>query len=464
MTTAVRRQGAAMDMTEGSPAGLILRFALPLLMGSVFQQVYSLTDTAIAGQFLGESALAAIGATSAMYSLLIGLANGISNGCGIVLARVFGTGDEKHMRRASAVMLTVNFGVAAVMTALALGLARPILSMLQTPEDIFEQAMAYMSVICGGMCVTVMYNTCAGFMRALGNSRAPLCFLVISCMVNLCLDVVFIVVLHAGVAGTAWATVIAQGLSTVLSFAYMRRSFRTYLPGRGDFIPDRPLIVEMTTTGLSMGLMSSVYSIGSVMMQGAINALGSAVIAANTGARRILMVAMSPMVSLATAGATFISQNRGAGKMARVRRGIVQTVTQECVWAAMATVLLSVGSPFMVQMLLGSGSDEVATMAVMNLRINAVMLLPLGVLFALRQVMQAMGMRVVPVLCSGIELLTKLICTWFIVPRWGYLGASWGEPSSWPACALFLVVVYAVVRPKLFSDLEGSRKKKSKKF
>ena len=203
-------------MTEGSTVRLILAFAVPMFIGNVFQQAYSMVDTMIAGRFLGEQAIAAIGATATLYSLLMNIAWGLNNGYCVVLSRAFGAGDMSRFRRSVAAMIALNVGIALVLTALSLALLRPLMGLLRTPADIFDQSRLYIVIILAGMITTVAYNACAGYLRAMGNSRTPLVFLILSSLLNIGLDVVFIVALHMGVGGAALATVIAQGVSTML--------------------------------------------------------------------------------------------------------------------------------------------------------------------------------------------------------------------------------------------------------
>ena len=221
------------NMTEGAPMRLILAFALPMFIGNVFQQAYSMADTMIAGRFLGEDAIAAIGATATLYSLLMNIAWGLNNGYCVVLSRAFGAGDMGRFRRAVAAMLTLNALIALVLTALSVALLRPLMGLLHTPADIFDQSYLYILIILAGMITTVAYNACAGYLRALGNSRTPLVFLILSSLLNIGLDVLFIVALGMGVGGAALATVIAQGASAALCGGYIWKNYRSYLPERG---------------------------------------------------------------------------------------------------------------------------------------------------------------------------------------------------------------------------------------
>lgn len=455
-----KQRKTTVNMTQGKPVQLILRFSMPVLLGAAFQQIYTLCDTMIAGHFLGDQALAAIGASSSIYSMMLMFANGMGNGCGIVLGKYFGMGDEKRVRRCTWTMTVLTLLSAVVITLGMLLGCDALLHWQNTPAAIFTDAQAYMKILFAGFAMTVAYNASAAFMRALGNSRTALYFLIIASGLNLVLDVLMVVVFGWGVAGAALATVIAQGISAVLSIVYILRRFTAYMPGKADLHPEGRLWREMTTTGLSMGLMNSVYAIGSVTMQGAINGLGETVLTAHTTARKILVVMMQPASALATALAAFTSQNRGAGEWKRIRRAYRSVVMIIGIWAVIAAAVLFGFGGGLMRGLSGTMDQEVLRLAVLNLCINAPLFLPEGVLVITRQTLQALGMRIAPILVSCIELVLKVLFAWFAVPLWGYVGASWAEPSTWVVCAAFILGVFYFNRKKLFGDLGGPSQKK----
>lgn len=454
-----KKRKSSVDMTQGSPVRLILSFSMPVLLGAAFQQIYTLCDTMIAGHFLGDGALAAIGASASIYSMMLMFANGMGNGCGIVLGKYFGMGDVKQVRRCTWAMTLLTLAVAVVVTLGMLRGCDALLRWQNTPASIFDDAQVYMTILFAGFAMTVAYNASAAFMRALGNSRTALYFLIIASGLNLVLDVLMVVVFGWGVAGAALATVIAQGISAVLSILYILRKFAAYMPGKDELRPDGRLWSEMATTGLSMGLMNSVYAIGSVTMQGAINGLGETVLTAHTTARKILVVMMQPASALATALAAFTSQNRGAGEWARIRRAYRSGVVMVSIWAVIAAAVLFGLGEGLVRGLSGTADQEVLRLAVLNLCINAPLFLPEGVLVITRQTLQALGMRIAPILVSCIELVMKVLFAWFAVPLWGYVGASWAEPSTWVVCAVFILGVFYFNRKKLFGDLNDQAAK-----
>lgn len=433
------------NMTEGSPVRLLLAFAMPLMIGNIFQQVYNLADTVIAGRFLGEEAIAAIGAVSAVYSLLMNATWGLNNGYCIVLSRYFGAGDGKRFKKAAASMLLLNFSIAAALTALSLGFLKPLMRLLHTPEDIFDGSYLYIAIILAGLVTTVAYNACAGYLRAIGNSRTPLYFLIFSSLLNLVLDVLFIVGMKSGIGGTALATVIAQAVSAILCGGYIFRNYQEYIPEKADFRPERDLMREMFSMGFSMALMQAVYSVGSVILQRAINNLGTAVITAHTASNRIREMIMLPLGAFSGAVSTFVGQNYGARKYERIVEGIRKTLGMEFAWSLIGIALTWLFGRAIVLWMTGTAEEGTVANAMLNLKVSAVCFFPLGILFVLRNSMQAMGHKILPVLSSSIELGVKVLSAAVIVPAVGYPGVVAAEPVTWCLCAVFLWVFYVTI-------------------
>lgn len=441
-----------MDMTEGTPMKLILQFAIPLFIGTLFQQAYNFVDTMIVGQGLGEQAVAAVGVTTALYSVLVYFANGMNNGYGIVISRLFGSKDFQGLKRAVATMIILNVTVTVALTLFTLPLLKTFLHWLDTPEDIFSQAYSYIFVILVGMIATIGYNMGAGFMRAIGNSRTPLYFLILSCALNVVLDILFVIVRKTGVAGAAWATVIAEAVSAALCFLYIYKTYADFLPGKEDWKLERKLTGEMFSTGLSMGLMLSVFSLGSIVLQKGINSLGTQIITAHTASRRIYEMLMMPLSTVATANATFVGQNFGAGQYGRIRRTLKQVMGIELLWS-LASVLLAytAGRP-LLWLLVGQADAVIMDNALLNLRVCTVFFFPLGVLLVMRNAIQPMGYKISPVISSAIELVVKILFCIMLVPKMGYMGVVITEPFIWVVCAVFLGVIYLSSNKKKYAE------------
>nr|MBP3281722.1 MATE family efflux transporter [Treponema sp.] len=432
------------DMTRGSPLRLILTFALPLLLGDCFQLVYSTVDTMVAGHFLGEGAIAAIGSTGVVFSLLMNFTWGLNSGYCISLSRAFGSGDRTQFRRSVAVMVLLNALIAVLFTSLALTAIAPVMRLLKTPDTIFADARRYIAIIIGGMTATVAYNMATGFMNAVGNSRVPLYFLIFSSVVNVALDLLFVALFGWGIAGCAAATVIAQSLSAVLCFAYILRTYADLLPRRSDMSRAAlvPLVREMLSAGLSMALMQSVVGLGTVVLQRAINLLGTDYIAAHAASRKLFDLLMVPMSTLAIANATFTSQNYGAKRLDRIREANRTLIFWELLWSLFSVAVAWLGGRSLAVWLTGTANEVIVSNAALYLRFSTLFFFPLGVLFVLRYSMQALGHKIVPVLSSGIELTFKILFALAIVPALGYWGVILTEPITWVLCAATLAVVY----------------------
>ena len=442
------------DMTHGSPLRLIIGFAIPLFIGNVFQQLYTVADTMIVGRGLGDSAIAAIGATSALYNLLIDFAWGINSGCGIVVTQCFGAHDEKKLRQSIAGVMILDAAVTAALTLLSLLFMGPLLHYMNTPDSIFVQARVYIAIICAGMSFTIGYNMFAAILRAVGNSRAPLCYLIISSLLNITLDVLAVLVFRLGVAGAALATMAAQAVSALLCGAYLFRNYRSILPKREDFRPVRSIYMELASAGFSMALMICVVDFGSTIFQRANNLLGEAYITAHTAARRLISIMMQPISTIANANSTFTGQNWGAKKLDRIQTALKKVICLEVLYGLFACATIYLFGGALVRFTTGTANAKVIANAVMSLRIHFSCFPVLAILLCLRTAMQAMGRKTVPVLSSGIELAMKIVSAWLLIPRVGFLGTCVTEPVTWVLMTGFLVAAYRFGQKKCSSPCE----------
>ena len=438
------------DMTIGSPLLLVIKFAIPLFIGNIFQQIYTIADIMIAGYKLGDSAIAALGSTSSLYSLIMNIAQGLNGGYAIVVTQKFGSRNLEEFKKATAEMLILNMIGTILLTILSVILLNPMMRFLKTPESIYDQAYMYILIICMGMVGTLAYNMFAGFFRAVGNSSTPLYFLFLSCALNLIMDVLFVVIFEFGVAGAAIATVIAQICSSLLCGVYIWKRYRELLPEKKHFQYDKDLYKGMISAGFSMAMMHCVFSIGSVVLQRAVNSLGDMIITAHTAARRIIEMLIQPLLTLSTATATFIGQNWGARKIDRIKKIIKQTILVGISWGFMSFVVIYLFGVMIVRLMIGTTDQDVISNAVMNLKINFLFFPELGVLLCIRMAMQSMGRKVIPVIASSIELTIKVVTAIFVIPIYGYISASFIEPITWLVCMSFLIVVYVIMRKKIY--------------
>ena len=432
-------QGRVTDMTRGDPVRLLLNFSAPLFLSNLLQQFYNLADTALAGHILGDAALAEIGATAALYGLIMNFAFGMNNGLALTVSRAFGAGDEKGVRRATAWMLTLAGITALVLTVVFVGVRRPLLVLLQVPQASMDGALAYLTLILLGIPLTMAYNMEAALLRAIGNSLTPLYFLLCSTALNIGLDIAFMGPLHLGVGGAAAATVAAQGISAVLGGWYIIRSYPGLHFGRTAFANGKNFACNMFWAGLSMGLMSAIYNIGSVVLQSSINALGSTYIAAQVAARRFAELFFITGGALGIAVATYSSQNLGAGRRSRIMKGVVTALGIYFVWWVFVMLFVFCFSDPAVRAITGTGDEEIISNAVLYLKISAPVIPPMAVLVIVRNMLQGIRHTIEPLLASGLELIGKVIFGVWIVPVVGYTAVCFCEPVTWVICFVFIL-------------------------
>ena len=424
------------DLTKGSPLPLILGFAVPVLIGNLFQLFYNLADTRIVGSFLGDQALAAVGATSSLNSLMIGMMNGLSNGFAMIPARNFGANDREQVRRSIGAIFVLSLLTTAVLTVLTVGFLPQILSMLNTPSDLVGQAAAYFRIILLGMTVTLLYNVSAAVLRAIGDSVTPLLFLILAAVLNVGLDLLCVGVLRLGVQGAALATVAAQTVSVVCCLLYARKKYPMFWPKREDFRVSVNLAGQLYGAGVSMALMLSLVNFGSVFLQGVINTFGVNIIVAHTAARRLTELFMLPMAVLGVTLATYCSQNYGAKRPDRIRQGLWQGLLLAWAGWLLAVVLSFTIVPTLVRMVTGTDNQEVIQTATRYLRINTIFYFVTDVISLVRNSLQGVGDRWTPLVSSSIELFGKLGIVIFLTPSLGYFGVMISEPIVW-----FLMVI-----------------------
>ncbi len=448
----------SINMTEGSILKNLIFFAIPILIGNIFQQLYNVADTAIIGNLLGDSALAAVGASAPVYGLLIGFAGGLTNGFAVVIARYFGARNDREMKKAVSLTYILSGIIALVLTVTGVIIIRPLLAALQTPDEIITDTGNYMTIIILFSTVTIAYNMLAGMMRAVGNSKAPLYFLIASTFVNIGLDFLFVKGFDMGVSGAAYATVISQGVSVVLCFIYALRKCDFLLFRRSELTFDRPMLSNLTSTGLSMGLMYAIVSVGSVILQGAVNSFGTETVTAHTAARKIDDIFMLTLGTIAMSSSTFASQNYGAGKIDRVKKGIRYGILLSFGWSAFAVLCAVLFRAPMITTLTGTTSETVINTASEYIIWNISFFFILGVLLVLRSSLQGVGRKLVPVTGSAVELLLKIAATAILAPNLGYFGICICEPIIWTACAVIVAADYAVFLRKTADSAAAARK------
>ena len=437
------------EMTEGRIFPQIFYFTLPLLMGNLLQQTYSLVDAAIVGKFLGINSLAAVGASSSVVFLILGFCNGCCGGFGIPVAQKFGARDYSTMRRCVIVSLQLA-AVMSVVLALITGIwCDDILRLMRTPENIFDEAYAYLLITFIGIPCTFFYNLLSSIIRALGDSKTPFGFLLLAAVLNIVLDLFCILVLGWGVAGASIATVFSQGVSALLCYLYMMRRFDILRTTPDERRFSRPIARTLLGIGVPMGLQFSITAIGSIMLQSANNALGTACVAAFTAAMRIKMFFMCPFESLGIAMATFAGQNYGAGRPERIMQGVKAAAAMALVYWVFTFCVLMFGSRELALLFVDASETEILKDTALFLHISVSFFPVLGLLCILRYTIQGAGFTNLAMLSGVSEMIARVLVSVWAVPAFGYVAVCCGDSTAWIFADAFLIPAFLYVYKKI---------------
>lgn len=458
------------DLTNGRPLKLIALFALPILLGNVFQQAYSLTDIVIIGQNLGNDSIAAVGATAPLVSLMFNIINGLVTGFAIIVARNFGAGDHDEMRRTIARMLVFSAAVAAVLIVIATVFINPLLRLMDVENDILPEAKSYLFIVALGLAVTLLYNFEASILRAVGDSVIPLIILIISTVLNIGLDLLLVCVFRTGVVGAALATVTAQAISAAVCLIYLIKRRPILLVKRKDFVFTSQSTKELFGAGLGMALMYSIVDIGSIVLQNGINGFGKDIITAHTAARKIFGLTIMPFSAVSATMVTYCSQNLGAGKYSRIRRGILNGLMIGFVWSTIAVAIVYLAGNTLVGLIIspdGENSGAIIDTAVLYMKWMVPFYYALAALLGLRSALQGLGRSLVPIICSAFELVWKIVTVLVMIPLFGgssgtvgssikeiggYFGVVISEPIVWTVCAVIIGTIAAAALHRLPKD------------
>ena len=427
---------------------LILGFSVPLLFGYLFQQLYNLVDTMIVGQFLGVDALAAVGATGSINFLIIGFCNGVCSGFALPVAHRFGAKDYKTLRKlyANSIWLSVIFAV--VMTALTVIFCRPILTLMRTPENIFEYSYQYILIIFIGIPATYLFNLTSGMIRALGNSRAPLIILVISSFLNVILDLVFILNFNMGVAGAAAATVLSQVVSGIICVIYIRKKVEMLQLSKDEWRMEKREMAELFNAGVPMGLQYSITAIGTMMVQTSQNLLGSNIVAAFTAASKIEQVVTQAYVALGTTMATYCAQNIGAGKIKRIREGFKSSTIMASIYAVVTAALIMTVGKYMTYLFVSDNVIEIMSNVDIYLKCIGVFFIPLAIVNLYRNGIQGMGYGLLPMMAGVAELIGRGVVAVIAANKRSYFGVCMASPAAWVLAGGLLLVMYYYIMLK----------------
>lgn len=443
------------DMTTGSPLKNIIRFCLPLMVGNLFQQFYNMADTIIVGQFVGKNALSAVGSVGPLNFMIIGTVIGLCTGFAIPIAQRFGAQDIQNLKKYVANIIYTSIVVGVIFTCVAVLFARPLLEVLNTPIELRDEAYSYIVVIFAGIGATMLYNLLASIVRALGDSKTPLYFLLFSSFLNIGLDLLLIIVFQMGVRGAAVATVVSQFISGVLCFIYVKRSFPILHLTKETKALDFAFIKNLLKNGLPMALQFSITAIGSVMLQSCVNGLGADCIAAVTiGGKTQLMIVL-PAETIGITMATYCGQNLGAKKFDRIEKGVHRGVALAFGYAAIGFCVARFLGPYLSLLFIDGSETEIIALAQQYINAGSYFYLILSLLFVLRNALQGLGYSLTAMTAGVFELIARGIMGFGFVNTIGYAAACVANPVAWIAADIFLIPAYIIVSRKVKRSLSS---------
>ena len=453
------------DMTTGSPMKIIFNFTLPIFIGNVFQQFYNMADAVIVGKFVGNKALAAVGSTGTIMFLIYGFVVGMTAGFTVLTAQKFGAGDMPAMRRTVVGASFLSLVVGLVLTAAFMVFMKPWLVLMHTPEDIFADAYAYIMIISAGILAQMLYNLLASILRALGNSKVPLYFLILAALLNIVLDLVLIIVFHMGAAGAAVATVISQGISGVLCLFYIIRKVPLLRLTRDDRHLSGDLLRTQIRIGIPMALQYSITAVGTMMVQSALNILGSTLVAAYTAAGKIEQIVTQAYVAMGTTMATYGAQNMGAGDVSRIRQGFKASTIIGIIYAVVSAVLVMTVGKYMTYLFVSEDVALIMDSVNTYLICVGIFFIPLAIVNIYRNGIQGLGYGLLPMMAGVAELVGRGVVAVIAAGQKSYLGVCLASPAAWVLASLLLIgMYYYVVKidlKKIFPDKYAGNKKKS---
>lgn len=430
------------NMTAGNPAKLILKFSVPLLIGNVFQQLYSMVDTLIVGRTLGYQALAAVGATGGLTFLVIGFVQGFTAGFAIPVAQRFGADDFEEMRHEVGTSVILSIIITVILTILSMLLTRPALELMNTPEDIIDGSYAYIIIIFAGAAATVFYNILSNILRSLGDSKTPLIFLIIASLLNIILDLLFIKGLGMNVEGAAWATVLSQLISGILCLVVIVKKFPILQLKRENFCFSLPRASRQMKLGMPMAFQFSITAIGVLILQSVLNGFGSEIIAGYTAASKVEQLSTQPMLSNGMAMATYSAQNFGAGKTDRVRAGARAGSAIAAGYAVLGALLILVFGRHISALFMENPTAKILDSSQTFLNTVAAFYIPLTMIFVFRNLLQGIGKGFVPLMAGVSELVIRALGALVLTRFIGYLGVCLSGPLAWIGAAVPLILAY----------------------
>ena len=455
-------KSAQSDMTSGSPMKIILWFTLPIFIGNVFQQFYNMADAVIVGKFVGNNALAAVGSTGTIMFLINGFVIGMTAGFTVLTAQKFGAGDERGIRKSVTGAAWLSLIVGLILTAAFMVFMKPLLTLMNTPADIFDDAYAYIMIISGGILAQMLYNLLASILRALGNSRVPLYFLILSAVLNIVLDLVFVIVFQMGAAGAAVATIISQGVSGLLCLVYIGKKVQLLRMTKEDWKPQTTLLSAQLKVGIPMALQYSITAIGTMMVQSSLNILGSTLVAAYTAAGKIEQVVTQAYIAMGTTMATYGAQNMGAGDVPRIRQGFKACTIIVIVYSFIAAAFVMTAGKYMTYLFVSEDVGTIMNSVDIYLKCVGIFFIPLAVVNIYRNGIQGLGYGLLPMTAGIAELIGRGVVAVIAAGQRSYLGVCLASPAAWILAGGLLIVMYYYIMnhdiKKIFRGSAGNMK------
>lgn len=450
-------------MTSGSPMKMIFWFTFPIFIGNVFQQFYNMADAVIVGKFVGTKALAAVGSTGTIMFLINGFVIGMTAGFTVLTAQKFGAGDMKAMRKSVTGAALLSLVVGLILTVLFMVFMKPLLLLMNTPDDIFRDAYAYIMIISGGILAQMLYNLLASILRALGDSKVPLYFLILSAFLNIVLDLVFVIVFHMGAAGAAVATIISQGISGLLCLLYIARKVPVLSMVKEDWSPRKELLAVQLRIGIPMALQYSITAIGTMMVQSSLNILGSTLVAAYTAAGKIEQVVTQAYVAMGTTMATYGAQNMGAGDVPRIRQGFKACTIIGVIYSLIAAALVMTVGKYMTYLFVSDDVSLIMDSVDIYLKCVGMFFIPLTIVNVYRNGIQGLGYGLLPMTAGIAELIGRGVVALIAAQKRSYLGVCLASPAAWVLAGALLIVMYYYIMnhdmKKIFRGSSGNMDK-----
>lgn len=431
------------DMTKGNPTKLIILFSIPMLLGNIFQQFYSMVDAMVVGKYVGPTALAAVGATGSFLFTIIGFAMGLTAGFSILVSHKFGAGDIDGVRKVMAMSNILSLGISVIVMIFGVLTTKPVLKLMNTPSDIMDNSVSYLQVAFLGVVATIFYNLISAVLRAVGDSKTPLYFLIIASILNIVLDLVFVLSLNMGVSGVAYATVIAQGISYVLCLIYMHFKHPSLRIRKEDWKIDVEMIKELIRIGLPTAFQNSVTGLGILILQVIINGFGSTVVAAYTAASRVQQLCHQPMFSLGLGLTTYVAQNLGAREFGRIKDGVKKSIIIVCTTAVLGMAIIFFAGPALTGLFIsGDKAVEMAKYAREYLLISSTLYVVLALLIVYGSALRGLGNSMISMFSGFLELAIRLGMSFIFPVILGFNGIAVADILAWVGAGTLLCVYY----------------------